>query len=423
MKTLLKILFALLLAVVVVGYALLAWPLRDRHPALRLPHGAIAVRGATIYLSPDAPPLQNATLVARDGRIIAVGSGVAPPADAQLLPCDHCVITAGFWNTHIHFTQSKWLGSAWQRSPKLNAQLADMLTSRGFTTVVDTGSDLRETVSLRRRIETGGLDGPFIYTAGSAIYPENGTPYYLRDTLPRYILKLLPEPATPAEAARDVQRGIAQGADILKLFTGSYVERGHVKPMRKEIARAAVAVAHQHHQLAFAHESNLEGVTVALTSGVDVLAHAPDTTDGIDDALISTMAQRMSMIPTLKMFATTVTTKPSYLDPIDNVVRRFHAAGGTLLFGTDVGYMTDYSTGDEFRALTRCGLTPMDILRMLTTAPASRFGVSSDKGTLEPGKLADFVLLAGDPAADVNAFTEVQATVRSGKVLWRAAQQ
>ena len=99
----------------------------------------------------------------------------------------------------------------------------------------------------------------------------------------------------------------------------------------------------------FAHPSNIEGVRVALASGVEVLAHAPDTTEGIDDALIAEMAGKATMIPTLKMFATTVSKNPAYLVPIYRVVRRFHAHGGNLMFGTDVGYMADYSTRDELR--------------------------------------------------------------------------
>ncbi len=403
------------------AYLLAFWPLRSKHPPLLFPHGAVAVSGATIYVSPDLPPLRHASLIARDGRIVSVGENLVIPPDAQVLACDQCVVMAGFWNTHVHFTQPKWINAEWQPSAKLNAQLADMLSSRGFTTVVDTGSDLRVTVPLRRRIENGELSGPLIYTAGSALYPEDGTPFYLRETLPKYILMLLPQPATPEQAVRDEERNIADGADILKLFTGSYVAKDQIKPMRLDIARAATEVAHRHSQLAFAHESNLQGVKIALESGVDVLAHAPDTTDGIDDALIAEMARKMTMIPTLKMFATTVTTNPHYLEPIYDVVRRFHADGGHLMFGTDVGYMTDYATEDEFVALTRCGLNATDILRMLTLAPAARFGQAGEKGTLERGKLADLVVLGSDPAQNISAFADVRATVRTGRVIWSAA--
>ena len=127
----------------------------------------------------------------------------------------------------------------------------------------------------------------------------------------------------------------------------------------------------------------------------------------------------MAMAPTLKMFGTTVTKDPGFLDPIYAEVRQFHADGGQLLFGTDVGYMTDYSTDDEFRALASSGLDAMDILRMLTVAPAERFGVAQQKGTIAVGKLGDLVVLQGDLAEDVGNFARVRVTVRSGRVVYQ----
>jgi len=401
-------------------YFLVFWPLHDPHPVVRLPQGTLAIPNAKIYTSPDTPPIEHGTVLVRDGRIVAVGPDVAVPAGAEVLPCQGCVITAGFWNTHVHFTESKWSFAAFKSAASLNAQLADMLTSRGFTTVVDLGSDLHTTISLRRRIESGDLLGPAILTAGSPLYPRNGIPYYLKNTLPFFILWMLAQPAKPEAAVRLEERNISQGADLLKLFTGSYIARGKVLPMAEPIADAAVRDAHRHGQIAVSHASNLAGTKVAIDSGVDVLAHAPDTPEGIDTPLLQSMVDRhMAMIPTLKMFATTVTTKPEYLLPIYAEVRQFHALGGQLMFGTDVGYMTDYTTDDEFRALEQSGLTAMDILRMLTTAPAERFGVSSAKGTLSPGKLADLTILDADPARDVTAFARVRATVRSGRVIYQ----
>lgn len=100
-------------------------------------------------------------------------------------------------------------------------------------------------------------------------------------------------------------------------------------------AKAAVAVEHAHGQLAFAHDSNAEGARVALDSGVD------------DALLAALVARHVAMIPTLKMFATTVTTNPAYLDPIYAQVRGFHELDGELLFGTSIGCMTDYTTAGE----------------------------------------------------------------------------
>ncbi len=407
-------------ALAVAFYGLVFWPLRNPHPLVRPGTGLLAIRDARIYPSPDEPPLERATVVVRDGRVSAVGTDIPIPPGAQMIPCDHCVVTAGFWNAHVHFTEPKWRFADLKSSVTLSRQLADMLTSRGFTTVVDVGSDLRVTVSLRRRIEAGGLPGPKIYTAGAAQYPPHGIPFYLRETLPKYLLHFMPQPATPAEAADIEERNIAHGADVLKLFTGSYVERGIVLPMPEANAKAAVAVAHRHGQLAFSHPSDLRGVLIALHSGVDVLAHAPDTTEGVDAELLHTLvARHMAMIPTLKMFGTTVSPRASYLEPIYAEVREFHDLGGELLFGTDVGYMTDYATNEEFLALQKSGLNATDILRMLTTAPAKRFGVQTTTGRVLVGQAADLVVLGRDPGDDVTAFADVQYTIRGGRVIYR----
>jgi imidazolonepropionase-like amidohydrolase len=72
----------------------------------------------------------------------------------------------------------------------------------------------------------------------------------------------------------------------------------------------------------------------------------------------------------------------------------------------------------EFDGLQKSGLNAVDILRMLTTAPAARFGVQADKGRVAVGQLADLVVLEADPATDVAAFSKVLCTIRSGRVIY-----
>lgn len=119
-----------------------------------------------------------------------------------------------------------------------------MLTRFGFTTVVDTASDLEDTLALRRRIETGDVLGPRILTAGGALYPPDGVPFYVREQVAGQVLSRLHQPAAPEAARATVSRQAEQGADIVKIFAGSWVSRGKVLPMPEEIARAAVAEAH-----------------------------------------------------------------------------------------------------------------------------------------------------------------------------------
>ena len=422
-RWLFRLLFLLAILFVVAGFAvwlLEFYPQRNSHPPLKLPKGALAIEHARIYTSPTDPPIDDSTVLVRDGLIVAVGSQVQVPADAAIVPCDHCVVTAGFWNAHVHFTEPKWSNANWKSAATLNPQIADMFLSRGFTTVIDLGSNPADTFSIRRRIEEGELIGPCIYTAGTALYPPHGVPFYLRETLPRWIIMLMPQPETPQDATRIVRRNLASGADVTKLFTGSWIERGHVLPMPVEIAKAAVTETHLNGKLVFAHPSNLAGVQVAINSGVDVLAHAADDTRGVDAALLrSAISKNMAMIPTLKMFTTTVTSNPHYMDPMRAEVGQFHQLGGTLIFGTDVGYMTDYTTEGEFVELGRSGLDWKTVLAMLTANPAARMGVSDSKGTITPGKLADLTILDADPAADLTNFSRVHAVIRSGRLVWQ----
>jgi len=396
------------------------FPRHGSRPPLRLAHGALAIQHARIYVSPADPPIEDGTVLVRDGLIAAVGKQVDVPTDATLVACDHCVVTAGFWNAHVHFTESKWALAQWKRGEVLNAQLADMFLSRGFTTVIDLGSNPADTLAIRRRVETGELAGPYIYTAGTALYPPHGAPFYLRESMPRWMVALLPQPSTPDDAQRIVRRNLAAGADLTKLFTGSWIARGQVLPMPVQIASAAVTTTHLNGKLVFAHPSNLAGTQVAIQSGVDVLAHAADDTNGVDAALLrSAIGKNMAMIPTLKMFSTTVTKDPHYMDPICAEVRQFHELGGTLIFGTDVGYMSDYSTEREFVELGKSGLDWKDVLAMLTTNPSARMGVSDRKGTVTAGKLADLTVLDADPADGLTNFSRVRAVVRSGRVVWQ----
>jgi imidazolonepropionase-like amidohydrolase len=380
----------------------------------------LVIHAARVYTSPDTKPLAEATVLIQDGKIVAVGNSRATPAPkgATVVQCDECAVFAGFWNAHVHFTEPKWADAKTSPAPGLARSIRQMLTHSGFTTVVDTGSDGSNTIALRQRIESGEIPGPHIYTAGVPLYPFHALPYYLQD-LPPPVLAALPQPETPAAAAATVENNIALGTDLTKLFTGSIVAPDHIVPMRVDIARAAAETAHKHGQLVFSHATNLEGVQVAAAAGVDVLAHTPEVTQGLDDALLKKLvAQHMAIVPTLKLFAQ---------DPDIAVIRarlhRFSELGGQLMFGTDTGFLTDYDLQEEYKQLALAGFSFRDILTMLTTSPAQEFGVSARKGRIAPGMEGDLTILAGVPGSDPGAWTHVKYAVRHGVVIYDAAAQ
>src|SRR5918911_1491623 len=111
----------------------------------------VALVGATIHPSPTDEPIEDGIVVIDDGKIAAVGSRtrVELPRTGQLLNCSGFTITAGFWNSHVHFFERKWANAATIPAPELSRQLEDMLTRYGFTSVFDTGSMWENTRRLR----------------------------------------------------------------------------------------------------------------------------------------------------------------------------------------------------------------------------------------------------------------------------------
>jgi imidazolonepropionase-like amidohydrolase len=405
-------------AVIALSYAVTGAPLPQGLASSAPAHQdrVLVLRGAKVYPSPTQPPIPNATVIIRDGKIVGVygQDQTSISKAAKVLDCTGLTILSGFQNSHVHFTEQKWVGAQNAPAKKLAVQLQDMLTQYGFTTIVDTGSDIFNTVALRKRIESGEIPGPRILTAGDPLYPHNGIPYYLKDTLPPEIVAVMAQPATPQEAIAAVQFDLSNGADIIKLFTGSWIMRGKVLPMDPAVAAAAVVAAHQDDKLVFSHPSDLQGFLVALNAGVDVLAHSVEDLRGWKPEYIQQMiGAHMAMIPTLHLFG-----GDDDLPAILQEVGDFQKAGGQILFGTDVGYLHDYDPSDEYVLMQRAGLTFPQILASLTTAPAERFKESSLRGRVAAGKQADLVVLQGDPAVDVHSFTRVQYTIRSGKVIY-----
>lgn len=381
----------------------------------------LVIMGAKIYPAPGAAPIENAAVLIRDDRIISVGPAkdIGADGNAIVIDADGGTVLAGFWNSHVHFTEPKWAGAAKLPASRLKFQLQEMLVRYGFTTVVDTGSDPRETGPLRARIESGEIPGPRIIMAMSPLFPPDGVPFYVRNTLPPEFLAQLSQPATGEQAAAIVRANFAGGGDVVKLFTASWIAPGKAKPMPIAIAQAAVEEAHRHDALVFTHPSDVAGLEVALESGVDVLAHSVEDLAGFNRSHLDRMrARNMALVPTLKLLS--VNPEPK-LGAILCEVGDYQRMDGSIWFGTDVGYLEDYDPAVEFQLLQRAGLSFDQILAALTTSPASRLPGGSKRGRVEAGMIADLVVLDGDPARDPKAWTRLRYVLRGGQKLFDAA--
>jgi imidazolonepropionase-like amidohydrolase len=381
--------------------------------------------GAKVYPSPSAAPIENAVIVIRDGKIVDIGPDgrVKAPKGVPFIDCGGKVITAGFWNSHVHFTEDVWNGAASASVAKLEPHMQTMLTSWGFTSVFDIGSDPRNTVPLRERVNSGEIPGPKIYTTAGNIFPKNGIPVYVPADIAKQLTQL--EAATPADAERLARQSIGMGADGIKVFTGAIMGHGKITPMPANVARAAVDVAHASGKPVFAHPSNHEGVDNALAAGVDILAHTIPIEDGYTKDELATMkAQHTALIPTLTLWEVELEKdhapaeeEQQFVQKGVNELETFFDQGNTVLFGTDVGYTQHYDTTEEYVLMAKSGMKWQDILASLTTNPATFFKAGS--GELVKGSDADLVVLSADPATDVRNFAKVNSTMRAGRFIYK----
>jgi imidazolonepropionase-like amidohydrolase len=381
-----------------------------------------------IYTAPDAPALLHGNVLVRNGRIAAVADERSRIAIPEGTPTSDCrgVVAAGFQNSHVHFMERKYYDAAHAPARALERDVRQMSSRYGFTTVFDTASDEENTVALRARIESGELLGPRIRTVGWGIFPPHGIPFYL-DDLPERFHARLPQPKDARETRAVVRANLAGGADATKIFMVTAPKPGSLVVLPPEVARAAAEETHAAGKLLLAHPTSLAGLREGLDAGVDIFVH---TTLGEknpwDAPLIRRMVSRhVSVIPTFKLWYYELAKQQVPAEVADPLVaatfdelRAFKAGGGQILFGTDVGYMHDYDPTDEYLLMAKAGLTPMEILASLTTAPADRWKESTIHGRVQPGYAADLVVLEGDPAEDVKNFAQVRCAFRAGKLIY-----
>lgn len=390
--------------------------------------GEVAIVNARILAAPDAMPIERGTLLLRDGVIQALGATVEVPEGAERIDAQGATAVAGYWNSHVHFIAPPLSQGKQGNADALGRALTNQYLRWGFTTVFDIASMPGNAFALRARVASGEVNGPAILTVDEPFYPEGGTPIYVLEFPGMGEDARAGEVSTAAQAGQRARSQLAAGADGLKVFSGAIVggETG-VVPMPVEVVRAVSAPARAAGKPVFAHPTNQAGLRAALDGGANVLSHPASHAGPWTAGLLQELLERqVALIPTLKLFdleldreGVPAAVKAQVIGMAQRQVGEFAAAGGTVLFGTDSGYIDWYDTRDELRMMAEAGLDWRQVLASLTTAPAQRFGAGS--GRLAPGEAADVVLLDADPRADVAAYAAVRAVFREGRRVYDAA--
>jgi len=384
------------------------------------------------------PPIERAAISIVDGRIATVdpkASGVVPVDAVDLAGL---TVLPGLIDAHAH------VSSDTERSPGFElpelkhgadprpadlryfvlANMARAFLRAGITTVRDVGSYDNEAIVLRRAIELGLVDGPRLLSCGRI----------LTATSPgaRIFGTMYREADGPWEMRKAVREQIRDGADFVKIMaTGARsVEREDPEPAQMTLEEV-VAVVEEVHRLGYrvaAHAEGLAGARNAIEAGCDTVEHGLSLHR--EPALLDAMAERsIVLVPTLSTFHDLAERFAADFAPrlVEQAKRQAEEAARTLDAAATAGVILamGYDSGppgasaNEVVRMADAGLGAAAAIRAATAGSACALGLT-DVGTIEPSRVADLLVIDGDPLADPSVLLEpdrVRLVVQAGRVV------
>jgi len=400
----------------------------------------VVLRAARLFAGSGETMERNAVLVVEGSTIKSVGAGAAVPAGARVIDLGDATLLPGFIDSHVHITGES--GDNWyvdtvnelrRTVPEQSiraSELARRTLAAGFTTIRNLGASDWIDVGLRDAIAAGVVPGPRILAAAHALGARgghcdlSGFPYQLfgRES------GLMDGIAAGPDQFRDaVRMQLKYGADVIKVCaTGGVLSLGDAvdTPQLTQVEMdALVDETHRLGHRAAAHAHGAEGAKVAIRAGIDSIEHG----SFLDEEALRLMKQRGTwLVPTLMAAEYSGRRSRNYppeiarkakaaADSHSAVVRKAVQLGVRIAFGTDSAVSPHGRNAEEFALLVQHGMTPAAALRAGTLDAATLLGIEKSVGTLEPGKQADVIAVAGDPTSDIRAAEKVVFVMKGGK--------
>ena len=417
------------------------------------PPKKLALVGGMLLDGYEVPPVHHAAILIEGNKIVAVGpaSEIPIPPDAEVLDTSGRVMLPGLVDVHVHLqilghgdydVWDPWIAKN-GLVEKVGEISAKQLLMAGVTSAVELGGTLKESLSVRDRIKAGAIPGPRMFVSGPWITRSLGD---YSPVLPNQLLV-----DTPAQAAAAVDRLAAAGVDVVK----AYVELGPAH--YKAIADAS----HRHHLKVHAHVYDPANVRDSFEAGIDVLTHVGSAgMPTYDPALVKAIAVKGTPVVTTAahrafLFPATVDFPERLEDPqlkedlgpqiweevhrslkgwhrlgyfsytdyemrfARDLLKQWIDSGAVLGMGTDSGTPMNFHTEAlwrEIKAHVDVGMPPQRAISSATRINAQILGRGGDLGTIEPGKLADVIVVRGNPLFDITALASVEVVVKDGRV-------
>lgn len=371
-------------------------------------------------------------------RIVEVGADLAIPPGARVVDLGGATLLPGLIDLHTHLTDRfgvHWEAALTTTTPPeaalWGAKNARDTLRAGFTTCRDMGPTWPYVdVALRDAIEQGAVPGPRLAVAGNYVSSTGGAgdarqfSIYVDVPLVRNLAD------GPDEVTKAVRTNLKNGADFIKILaTGAVLSKG-IPPGAQQYSdaeiQAAVTEASRWGRQVAAHAHGAQGIKAAIRAGVRTIDHG----SYLDEEAVTMLkgsARRTFYVPTLftsesilggggHIPASEIERERRIRDAQDAGFRHALAAGIPIGFGTDAAVIPHGQNAREMAVRVGFGEAPLSVLVSATSLNAEILGWSDRVGTVEKGKLADLVAVAGDPRKDITEMERVRFVMKGGVV-------
>jgi len=385
--------------------------------------------------------LTQQTILVRDGRIVSITAGYTNARSGQkVVDLKTSFVLPGLIDSHVHLASEQGPDSRLNGFLKTEsdaaidaAGFALKTLQAGFTTVADLGGPSESILALRSGVARGVVPGPRIISAAGAVSVHgghgdaNGMP---ADLVPHFRGSGVCSGAD--DCARATRERVRDGADIIKITaTGGVLSQtaaGLGQQFTDSELAAIVQAAHSMGRKVTAHAHGADGINSFLKAGGDSIEHG---TYANEESAALFKQNGAYLVPTLLAgdFVAREAARPnSFLSPAQqqkaleagpkmlDMLRRMHAAGVKVAFGTDTGVSAHGDNAQEFALMVKAGMTPLQTIQAATVNAADHFSLSAEIGSIAPGKVADIIAVGGDPLSNVRELESVDFVMARGKV-------
>jgi imidazolonepropionase-like amidohydrolase len=392
---------------------------------------------------PGTPPRGPSTVIIRNGKIAEVLAGHQEgPAGATLIDLKDKFVLPGLIDSHVHLDSDAGGNAALieavtdspARAAYRAAGNAKKTLMAGFTTVRNMGDGTGATLALRDAVAAGELPGPRIIDAGRSISTTSGhmdatlsVSEDLHNSIGQENL------CDGVESCRQaIRKQVRRGVDVIKIATtggvNSRIGAGLGRQLFDDEVKALIDTAHLYGKKVAVHAHGDDGVNIALAAGADSIEHGTMMTDESIKLFKAAGAYYVPTLSTVNGYLERLAANPNAYPPdvlakvqwrigvTGKSLAKAYPAGVKIAFGTDAGVSKHGRNADEFELMVKHGMPASAAIQAATMNAATLLGVEKEVGSLEPGKAADLIAVAGDPIADITTLKSVRFVMKDGRV-------